>query len=50
MHDPTPELRELVQRHAAPLCRELLPNLTLWSSYDPTPSTRVMTSLMLIVA
>jgi len=47
MHDPTPELRALVQRHAAPVCRELLPNLTLWSSYGPTPPTPVIYEPML---
>ncbi|HEY0464759.1 MAG TPA: AraC family transcriptional regulator [Polyangiaceae bacterium] len=47
MHDPTPELRALVQRHATPLCRELLPNLTLWSSYEPTPPTPVIYEPML---
>jgi AraC-like DNA-binding protein len=47
MHDPTPELRALVQRHAAPVCRELLSNLTLWSSYGPTPATPVIYEPML---
>jgi len=47
MHDPTPELRALVQRHAAPVCRELLPNLTLWSSYGPTPPAPVIYEPML---
>jgi AraC-like DNA-binding protein len=47
MHDPTPELRALVLRHAAPLCRELLPNLTLWTSYGPTPPTPVIYEPML---
>jgi AraC-like DNA-binding protein len=47
MHDPTPELRALVQRHAAPVCRELLSNLTLWSSYVPTPPTPVIYEPML---
>jgi AraC-like DNA-binding protein len=47
MHDPTTELRALVQRHAAPVCRELLSNLTLWSSYDPTPPTPVIYEPML---
>jgi AraC-like DNA-binding protein len=47
MHDPTPELRALVQRHAAPVCRELLSNLTLWSSYGPTPPTPVIYEPML---
>jgi AraC-like DNA-binding protein len=47
MHDPTPELRALVQRHAAPVCRELLANLTLWSSYAPTPPTPVIYEPML---
>ncbi|HYQ43934.1 MAG TPA: AraC family transcriptional regulator [Polyangiaceae bacterium] len=47
MHDPTPELRALVQRHAAPSCRELLPNLTLWSSYGPTAKTPVIYEPML---
>jgi AraC-like DNA-binding protein len=47
MHDPTPELRALVQSHAAPVCRELLPRLTLWSSYGPTPPTPVIYEQML---
>jgi len=47
MHDPTPELRALVQRHAVPLCRELLPNLTVWSSDGPTPPTPVIYEPML---
>ncbi|MES1177957.1 MAG: AraC family transcriptional regulator [Myxococcales bacterium] len=47
MHDPTPELRALVQRHAAPTYRELLPNLTLWSSNGPTPQTPVIYEPML---
>ncbi|MET0793306.1 MAG: AraC family transcriptional regulator, partial [Polyangiaceae bacterium] len=47
MHDPTPELRSLVQRHAAPVCRELLPHLTLWSSYGSTPPTPVVYEPML---
>jgi len=47
MQDPTPELRALVQRHASPLCRELLPHLTLWSSYENTPSTAVVYEPML---
>ena len=47
MHDPMPELRALALRHAAPVCRELLPHLTLWTSYDPTPSTPVIYEPML---
>lgn len=47
MHDSMPELRELVQRHAGPLCRELLPNVTLWSSAGPRPSTPVIYEPML---
>jgi AraC-like DNA-binding protein len=47
MHDPMPELRALAQRHAAPSCRELLPHLMLWSSYDPTPLTPVIYEPML---
>jgi AraC-like DNA-binding protein len=47
MHDPTPELRALAQRHAAPLCRVLLPNLTLWTSYGPTAPTPVIYEPML---
>jgi AraC-like DNA-binding protein len=47
MHDPKPELRALVQRLAAPVCRELLPNLTLWSSYGATPPTPVVYEPML---
>lgn len=47
MHDPTPELRALVQRHAVPSCRELLPKLTLWTSYGPTQPTPVIYEPML---
>jgi AraC-like DNA-binding protein len=47
MHDPMPELRALAMRHAAPICRELLPQLTLWSTYDTTPSTPVVYEPML---
>ncbi|MEI9947986.1 MAG: AraC family transcriptional regulator [Pseudomonadota bacterium] len=47
MHDPTAELRALTQRHAAPACRELLANLTLWSSYGPKPPTPVIYEPML---
>jgi AraC-like DNA-binding protein len=47
MHDPMPELRALVLRHAAPLCRELLPHLTVWTSYGPTPPTPVICEPML---
>lgn len=47
MHESMPELRALATRHAAPLCRELLPHLTLWTSYDPTPSTLVIYEPML---
>jgi AraC-like DNA-binding protein len=47
MHDSMPELRELVQRHAGPLCRELLPNVTLWSSNGPRPPTPVIYEPML---
>lgn len=47
MHDPMPELRALVLRHAAPLCRELLPRLTLWTSYGTTPPTPVIYEPML---
>ncbi|MEI9935990.1 MAG: AraC family transcriptional regulator [Pseudomonadota bacterium] len=47
MHDPLPELRALAQRLALPSYRELLPNLTLWSSYGPTPSTLVIYEPML---
>ncbi len=47
MHDPTPELRALVQRHAKPTCSELLPGLTLWTSHGPTPSTPVIYEPML---
>lgn len=47
MHDPTPELRALVLRYAVPLCRELLPNLTLWTSYGPKPPTPVVYEPML---
>jgi AraC-like DNA-binding protein len=47
MHDSMPELRELVQRHAVPLCRELLPNVTLWSSHGPKPPTPVIYEPML---
>jgi len=47
MHDRTLELRALAQRYAAPLCRELLPNLTLWASDAPTPPTPVIYEPML---
>jgi AraC-like DNA-binding protein len=47
MPHPTLELRALVKRHAAPLCRELLPNLSLWSSYGATPPTPVIYEPML---
>jgi len=47
MHDPMPELRALAQRHAAPMCRELVPHLTLWTSDRPTPSTPVIYEPML---
>jgi len=47
MHDPTPELRALAQRHAAPASRELLPNLTLWSSFEPKPPIPVIYEPML---
>lgn len=47
MHDPSAELRALVQRLAAPSYRELLPNLTLWSSYCATPQTPVIYEPML---
>lgn len=46
-HDPMPELRALVQRQASPVCRELLPHLTLWSSYGSTPPTPVIYEPML---
>jgi AraC-like DNA-binding protein len=45
MHDPMPELRALVLRHAAPSCRErreLLPHLMPWTSDGPTPPTPVI--------
>ena len=45
MHDPMPELRALVLRHAPAACRErseLLRHLTLWSSRGPTPPTPVI--------
>ncbi|MFO0750850.1 MAG: AraC family transcriptional regulator [Myxococcota bacterium] len=47
MHDPTPELRALAQRHAVPASRDLLPNLTLWTSYGPKASTPVIYEPML---
>ena len=47
MHDPTPELRALLQRYAAPECRELLPKLTLWSSDAATEPTPVIYEPML---
>lgn len=47
MHDPTPELRALALRYATPTFRELLPNLTLWSSQGPTPPTPVIYEPML---
>jgi len=50
MHDPMPELRALAQRHATPTCCELLPHLTLWSSYGSTPKTPVIYEPMLYFA
>ncbi len=47
MHDPMPELRALALRHAAASCAELLPRLTLWTSYGPTPPTPVIYEPML---
>ena len=47
MHDPLTELRALVMRHALPSCRELLPGLTLWTSYGPTQPTPVVYEPML---
>jgi AraC-like DNA-binding protein len=47
MHDAMTELRALARRHAQPSWRELLPHLTLWSSYDPTPKTPVIYEPML---
>lgn len=47
MHDPTHELRALVQSYAAPSYRELLPNLTLWSSTCATSPTPVIYEPML---
>jgi AraC-like DNA-binding protein len=47
MHDPMIELRALAQRHAVPVCRELLPRLTLWSCYGPTPQTPAVYEPML---
>lgn len=47
MHDPMPELRALAKSHALPTCRELLPHLTLWTSYEPTPPTPVIYEPML---
>ena len=47
MHDPLPELRSLALRHATPSCRELLPHLTLWSSFGPTATIPVVYEPML---
>jgi AraC-like DNA-binding protein len=47
MHDPMPELLALALRHATPSCRELLPHLTLWTSYGPTAATPVIYEPML---
>jgi AraC-like DNA-binding protein len=47
MHDPTEDLRALVQRHAVPSCRELLDRLTLWSASGTTPPTPVIYEPML---
>ena len=47
MHDPMPELRALVTRHARPDFRELLPRLTLWSSHGPTAQLPVVYEPML---
>ncbi len=41
------ELRALALRHATPSCRELLPRLTLWTSYGPTAATPVIYEPML---
>lgn len=47
MYDPMPELRALAKRHALPTCRELLPQLTLWTASEPTPPTHVIYEPML---
>lgn len=47
MHDPLPELLTLARRHAKPECSELLPNLTLWTSYGPTKPVPVVYEPML---
>jgi len=47
VHDPMPELRALAKRHARSSCREILPHLTLWSSYGPTAPTPVIYEPML---
>ena len=47
MPDPLSELRALVLRHATPMRRDLLPHLTLWTSYGPTPPTPVIYEPML---
>jgi AraC-like DNA-binding protein len=41
------ELRALAMRYAAPVCRELLPHLMLWTSYGATPPTPVIYEPML---
>lgn len=42
-----PELRALVLRNTTPSCTELLPHLTAWTSYGPTPRTPVIYEPML---
>lgn len=47
MHDPVPELRALVLRHATASPRQLLPHVSLWSSHRPTRPTHVVYEPML---
>jgi AraC-like DNA-binding protein len=47
MHDPSSQLAALVRRHAGPLSRELLPGVTLWSSFAKSMWSSVVYEPML---
>lgn len=47
VHDPLPELRTLVTRHAGDLDHEILPGVTTWTSRAPTPPVPVIYEPML---
>lgn len=47
MHPATLELRTLALRHATPICRQLLPRLTSWTTAQPTAPTPVVYEPML---